>query len=139
MNLMTGLFHKGPKDEKKKFLREKKKKLKKLAKDKKYDEVLKIGGEILKNEPYDIDVLFIVGGIEYKYGRLKKAMHYFDRVLAISNYDVDALLLKANVLFQQRQYSEASLCCNKIKEIDPKNKSALKLLQNISDAKHEKN
>ena len=134
---MTGLFRKGPEDEKKKLIREKKKKLKKLAKDKKYDQVLKIGEEILKKEPDDIDILFIVGGVEYKYGRLKKAMHYFDRVLAISNYDVDTLILKANVLFQQSQYEEANLCCNKIKEIDPKNKKVLELLQNISDAKQD--
>ena len=135
---MVGLFRKGL-QEKKNLLREKKKELKKLVKGKKYDKVLKVGEEILEKNPDDVDVLFIIGSVHYMRGKLKIAISYFDKVLAISSYDPDTLLLKANVLFKQKQYAEASICCNKIKEIDPKNKGAIELLQNISDAKNENN
>ena len=99
---------------------------------------MKVGEEILEKDPNDVDVLFIIGSVQYMRGKLTSAMSYFDKVLDISNYDPDALLLKANVLFKQRQYVEASQCCNKIKEIDPKNKGVTELLEKISDIKNEK-
>ena len=58
---MTGLFKKGKQDKDTKFIKTKKSELKKLVKEKKYNKVFKIGEEILKKNPDDIDVHFILG------------------------------------------------------------------------------
>ena len=103
-----------------------------LVKDKQYDKVLQIGSELLEKRPDDLDVLFIVGSIHYMRGKHKTSISYFDKILDISSYDPETLLLKANALFELGQYSESIKCCNKIQEIDPKNKAALELLSKIN-------
>jgi len=94
---LVGLFGKGSKNEKTKYLRSKKSELKKLVKEKKYDKVLKVGSEILE----------------------------------ISEFDPEALLLKANSHYELGQYKKSLICCEKIKEIDPKNKGVFELLAKI--------
>lgn len=129
---MIGLFSKGSKNNHKKYIRSKKSELKKLVKEKKYPDVLKTGSEILEKDPNDLDVLFIIGGIFYMNKKYSKAISYFDRYLEISSFDHEALLLKANSHYKLGQYSETTLCCEKIKEIDPKNKGLLELLAKFS-------
>ena len=129
---MTGLFGKGSKNEKTKYLRSRKSELKKLVKDKKYDKVLKIGSEILEKSPHDLDVLFVLGGLHYMKGKFSKAISFFDKVLEISEFDPDALLLKANSYYKLGQHKKSLICCEKIKEIDPKNKGVSELLAKIS-------
>lgn len=129
---MIGLFFKGSKNKDTKYLRSKKSELKKLVKAKNYSKVLKVGLEILKKKPDDLDVLFIFGGIYYMKGKYSMAISYFDRVLEISSFDPETLLLKANSHYKLNQYSESISCCEKIKEIDPKNKGLLELLDKIS-------
>lgn len=130
---MVGLFGKSVKNETKKLIRDKKKQLKKLVKEKNYNKVLKTGSEILEKIPDDIDVLFIIGGVYYMQGKFTKAISCFDKVLSIGSYDTEALLLKANALVNLRKFAEAESCCNKIIEIDPKNKTVKELLQKISN------
>jgi len=129
---LVGLFGKGSKNEKTKYLRSKKSELKKLVKDKKYDEVLKVGSEILEKNPHDLDVLFVLGGLHYMKGKFSKAISFFDKVLEISEFDPDALLLKANSHYKLGQHKKSLICCEKIKEIDPKNKGVSELLAKIS-------
>jgi len=126
---LTGLFHKSI--EQKEIIK-RKKELKELVKDKQYDKVLQIGSELLEKRPDDLDVLFIVGSIYYMRGKHKTSISYFDKILDISSYDPETLLLKANALFELGQYNEAIKCCNKIQEIDPKNKAVLELLSKIN-------
>ena len=126
---MTGLFHKSI--EQKEIIK-RKKELKTLVKDKQYDKVLQIGSELLEKRPDDLDVLFIVGSIHYMRGKHKTSISYFDKILDISSYDPETLLLKANALFELGQYNESIKCCNKIQEIDPKNKAVLELLSKIN-------
>ena len=52
-------------------------------------------------------------------------------MLEISSFDPETLLLKANSHFKLGQYKKSISCCEKIKEIDPKNKGALELLEKI--------
>ena len=125
---MVGLFGKGTKNEKKKYLQSKKSELKKLVKDKKYDKVLKVGSEILEKNPHDLDVLFVLGGIHYMKGKFSKAISFFDKVLEISEFDPETLLLKANSHYKLGQYKKSLISCEKIKEIDPKNKGVSELL-----------
>jgi len=129
---LVGLFGKGPKDQTKKQVSKKKSELKKLVKDKKYNEVLKLGAEILAKTPDDLDVLFILGSLFYMQGKLTKSISYFEKVLEISSYDPEALLLKADALFKLGKYEDSTACCNKIQEIDPKNKGAAELLEKMA-------
>jgi len=128
---LVGLFGKGAKNEKTKYLRSKKSELKKLVKDKKYDKVLKVGSEILEINPHDLDVLFVLGCLHYMNGKFSKAISFFDNVLEISEFDPDALLLKANSHYKLGQYKKSLISCEKIKEIDPKNKGVFELLTKI--------
>lgn len=132
---MVGLFKKSPQqiERKKAILR--KKELKKLVKEKKYDKVIKLGTEILETIPEENDTLFILGGIYYMKNKHKIALKYFDRALRMTSYDPEILLLKANSLFNLSRFEESIACCNKIKETDPKNKDVIELLAKINAIK----
>ncbi|RDJ32576.1 MAG: hypothetical protein DWQ18_07025 [Crenarchaeota archaeon] len=127
---MTGLFGKKP-SEKEFSVRNQMKELRKLVKDKQYDKAIKIGDEILRKTPHNHDVHFIVGGIYYMRGKLKTALVHFDEALKIGEYDPDVLLLKANAHFKLGQIKDSIASCEKLKEIDPKNKSLKELESKI--------
>lgn len=127
---MTGLFGRKSKSESP-TAKEKLKELRKLVKEKKYDNALQVGRDILLKNPSNHDVNFIVGGIYYMREQHKTAISYFDKSLEIGEYDTDVLLLKANAHFKLQQIKECIQCCEKIKEIDPKNKSVKELLGKV--------
>lgn len=133
--VLVGFFKKSPQqiERKKAILR--KKELKKLVKEKKYDKVLKVGTEILEKIPEENDVLFIMGGIYYMKNRYKTAIEFFDRALKMTSYDPEILILKANSLLKIGKLEEAILCCKKIQEFDPKNIAVTKLLEKINSMK----
>ena len=129
---MVGLFSRTPKDPQQKENTRKLKELKKLVKEKQYTAALKTGAEYLKKTPNHHDVLFIVGGIYYMENKYKTAISYFDKSLEIGSYDIDVLLLKA---FSHQKLGENKLaiqCCEKILEVDPKNKATLELLKQLN-------
>jgi len=127
------LFSRGPKDFAKKQVTERKKELRKLVKQKQYDKALKVGNEILEKNPHEHDVLFVVGGIYYMENKLKTAISHFDRSLEIAQFDTELLLLKANAHFRLGELSQAKQCCEKIQEIDSKNKAVKELLDKIEN------
>ena len=129
---MVGLFSRTPKDPELKNNIKKFKEFKKLLKAKKYDESLKAGMELLKKVPNHHDALFMVGGIYYLKNKYKTAISYFDKSLEIGSYDVDVLLLKAYSHQKLDENKQAILCCNKIREINPKNKKVSELLQQLN-------
>ena len=45
-----------------------------------------------------------------------------DKTLDIGEYDVDALSIKASVHLHQKNKTKVKECCDKIREVDPKNK-----------------
>ncbi len=130
---MTGLFGRSKSPSEKKVA-ERKKELRKLVKQKQYEKALKVGNEILEKNPYEQDVLFIVGGIYYMENKLKTAISHFDRSLEIAQFDTELLLLKANAHFRLGELSQAKQCCQKIQEIDSKNKAVKELLEKIENA-----
>jgi len=132
---LVGLFGLGSKDPEKKNISKKKKELRKLVKEKKYDSALRIGDEILKKTPYENDVLFIIGGIYYMKGKYRTAITYFKKSLEIATHDVEVLILEANSYFRLGNFTKAIGCCDKIKEIDPKNKAVKELSEKIVSAK----
>jgi len=129
---MTGLFSRAPKDPQKKKNVQKLKEIKKLVKEKKYTEALKLGTDYLRKVPHNHDVLFTVGGIYYLQNKHKTAISYFEKALEIGTYDIDVLLLKAYSHQKLGEDKRAIQCCEKIKEIDPKNKSVSNLLEELN-------
>ena len=129
---MVGLFSKNSEI---KQISQKKKELRKLVKQKQYDAALKIGSEILQKIPEENDVLFIVGGIYYLKNKYKTAISYFEKALEIGTYDIEVLILKANSHYYLGEHKQAIQCCNKIREIDPKNKAVSELLSKIKSTK----
>ena len=129
---MTGLFSREPKDPQKKKNTQKLKEIKKLVKEKKYTAALKSGRDYLHKMPHNHDVLFTVGGIYYLQNKYKTAISYFEKALEIGTYDVDVLLLKAYSHQKLGENKRAIQCCEKIQEIDPKNKSVSNLLEELN-------
>ena len=132
MIVLVGLFSRTPKNPELKNNIKKYKEFKKLVKEKKYPEALKSGIELLKNVPNHHDALFMVGSIYYLKNEFKIAISYFDKSLEIGEYDVDVLLLKAYSHQKLGEPRIAIKCCEKIKEVDPKNKSSLELLDKLN-------
>ena len=126
---MVGLFGFGSKDPKKKGTSKKKKELRKLVKEKKYDSALRIGSQILTDNPNENDVLFIIGGIYYLKGKYRTAISYFEKSLEIATHDVEVLVLTATSYFRLGNFTKVTHYCNVIKEIDPKNKDVKELLE----------
>jgi tetratricopeptide (TPR) repeat protein len=133
---LVGIFGFGSKDPTKKNISKKKKELRQLVKEKKYDSALKIGIKILKDNPDENDVLFIIGGIYYMKGKYRTAIPHFEKSLKIATHDIDVLILNANSYFRLGNFVQAINNCNIIKEIDPKNKGVKELLEKIESAKN---
>ena len=132
MIILVGLFSKTPEDITFKKNIEQFKKFKKLVKSKKYPEALKLGLDYLEKVPYNHDALFTVGGIYYLKNKYRTALSFFDRALETGDSDVEVLLLKA-YSHQKLQEDEIAIdCCEKIKSLDPKNKSVLTLLSELN-------
>jgi tetratricopeptide (TPR) repeat protein len=131
VNVLVGLFSRTPKDPNRKRNEEKFKEFKKLAKQKKYDDALKSGTEYLRKVPNNHDALFTMGGIYYLKKKYKTAISFLDKSLEIGSYDVDALLLKAYSHQKLGENKRAIQCCEKIREVDPKNKSVSELLTQL--------
>ncbi len=129
---MVGLFSRSPKDPNKKKNDEKIKELKKLVKEKKYDQAFKSGTEYLRKVSGHPDVLFTMGGICYLKKKYKTAIFYFDKALEIGSYDTESLLLKAYSHQKLGEKKKAIQCCEKIQEVDSKNKSVLELLEQLN-------
>ena len=107
--------------------------LRKLVKQKKYDEALEYGHEIEKGFEHDPDIAFIIGTIYYIKGDATKTIEYMDRTLDIGEYDLDALAIKASVFLNLKDKEKVIQCCEKIKELDPKNKSLLEIEEELKE------
>ena len=122
---MVGLFNKNKPQQK----------LRKFIKEKKYTEALKYSVNLEKDERYrnNTDIAFIIGTIHFLKGDIEKTLSYMNKVLEIAEYDIDALVLKASILAGMKNKKGAIECCNKIKEIDPKNTTMQKILYQFNE------
>jgi len=132
VTILVGLFRRTSKDSLLKENTKKFKIFKKLLQAKKYDESLKAGAELLKTAPNHHDALFMMGSIYYLKNKYRVTISYLDKSLDIGEYDVDALLLKAYSHQKLEENKKAILCCEKILEIDPENKSVFELLKQLN-------
>ncbi len=76
--------------------------------------------------------MFAIGGIYYLKNKYKTAISYFDKALEISSHDPDILLLKAYSHQKFAENKQVIQCCNKILEVDPKNKQVTELLKQLN-------
>ena len=129
---MVGLFTKTPEDIAFKKNIDQFKKFKKLVKGKKYPEALKLGLDYLEKVPYNHDALFTIGGIYYLKNKHRSAISFFDRALETGDSDVEVLLLKAYSHQKLQENKIAIDCCEKIQDLDPKNKSVPTLLSELN-------
>lgn len=104
------------------------KEVRRMVKDKRYDQALKTGIAYLNRVPENHDILFIVGGIYYMQKRYASALPYFERALKIGRYDTEVLALKAQCHRRLGQNSRAEECWRDILEVDPKNAEAQDML-----------
>ncbi|MDC0330330.1 hypothetical protein OAN18_05555 [Nitrosopumilus sp.] len=132
MITLVGLFSKTPEDIAFKKNIDQFKKFKKLVKNKKYSESLKLGLDYLEKVPYNHDALFTIGGIYYLKNKYRTAISFFDRALETGDSDVEVLLMKAYCHQKLQENTIAFECCKKIKELDPKNKSMINLLSELN-------
>ena len=132
MIILVGLFSKTPEDIAFKKNIEQFKKFKKLVKGKKYPEALKLGLDYLEKVPYNHDALFAIGGIYYLKKKYRTAILFFDRALETGDSDVEVLLLKAYSHQKLQENSIAIDCCEKIQDLDPKNKSVFNLISELN-------
>ena len=107
------------------------KEFKRLVREKRYDQALRLGSEYLSKVPINPDVLFTIGGIHYMRNKHRTAISYFDRALEIGSYDTEVLLLKAYSHQRLGEPDAAIYCCKKIQEVDPDSKAAAELLRQM--------
>ena len=123
---MTGLFN-NPRRHLRTLIKQARKEKDPIKRGKKYDEALEYGHGIEKKLEHDPDIAFIIGTIYYIKGDSQKTLEYMNNVLEIGIFDLDALAIKASVYLNLKNKDKVIECCNKIKELDPKNKSLIEI------------
>ncbi len=108
-----------------------KRKLRKMIRNGDYREALEFGDSLEKKFRNDPDFLFIMGSIHYMLENADNAIHYFDRALLINDFDVDTLVLKANVHTAIGEHKDARRCCKKVLEVEPENADARGILEGL--------
>jgi tetratricopeptide (TPR) repeat protein len=110
-----------------------KRKLKKLVKEGDYKKAVELGESLIKKNPNDEDLYFMMGSIFYILKDAKMSLHYFDKFLEFKEYDPEALNLKANVHVFLKEYDTAIECCKKVLGKDPENNEARNLLKQLEN------
>tara|TARA_B000000475_G_scaffold259264_1_gene242029 strand:+ start:641 stop:1033 length:393 start_codon:yes stop_codon:yes gene_type:complete len=123
---LTGLFN-NPRRHLRTLIKQARKEKDSAKRNKKYDEALEYGHGIEKKLEHDPDIAFIIGTIYYIKGDSEKTLEYMDKTLEIGIFDLDALAIKASVYLNLKNKDKVIECCDKIKELDPKNKSLLEI------------
>lgn len=108
-----------------------KRKLRKLLNAGEYAKALEFADTLEPKFANDPDFLFIMASAHYILGNAAESLKYYERVLGISEYDIDALLLSARVYVHMGNNKEARRRCNSILEIEYDHKEALELLKSI--------
>ena len=123
---MTGLFN-NPRRHLRTLIKQARKEKDPDIREKKYAEALEYGHGIEKKLEHDPDIAFIIGTIYYIKGDSEKTLEYMNKTLEIGIFDLDALAIKASVYLNLKNKDKVIECCNKIKELDPKNKSLIEI------------
>ena len=127
---MTGLFN-NPRRHLRTLIKQARKEKDPVERGKKYDEALEYGHGLEKKFEHDPDIAFIIGTIYYIKGDSQKTIQYMNDVLDIGEFDLDALAIKASVYINLKNREKVIQCCDKMKELDPKNKTLLEIEEEL--------
>jgi len=108
-----------------------KRKLTNLVKKGEYKQAVEFGERLVKKNPNDSDIHFIMGSIFYILKDAKSSLYYLDKVLEQKGHDPETLILKANVHVFLKEYDTAIDCCKKILKVDPENNETRILLERL--------
>jgi len=108
-----------------------KRKLSKLVKEGEYKQAVEYGESLVKKNPHDSDLHFMMGSIFYILKDTKSSLYYLDKVLEQKGHDPETLILKANVHVFLKEYDTAIDCCKKILKVDPENNETRILLERL--------
>ena len=95
-----------------------KRKLRKLIKEGEFEQAIALGNSMEEKYQYDPDFIFIMASIFYILQDPKKTLQYVDRVLAINEYDTEALGLKLRIHQHFKENDKVIECCKKILEVN---------------------
>ena len=98
-----------------------------------YAEAIEYAKSIESKFQNDHDFWFIVGGIYFITEDAEKAVHFFEKSLALKDDEVDVLMVKTNAHLFLEQKDEAIKCCKRIIEIEPDNYEAHGLLEKLEN------
>ncbi len=127
---MTGLFN-NPRRHLRTLIKQARKEKDPVERGKKYDEALEYGHGLEKKFEHDPDIAFIIGTIYYIKGDSQKTIQYMNDVLDIGEFDLDALAIKASVYINLKNREKVIQCCDKMRELDPKNKTLLEIEEEL--------
>ena len=108
-----------------------KRKLKKLIREGEYEEAITLGSTMDEEYRYDPDYLFIMAGMFYILDDAKKTLDYVDRVLEISEFDIEALGLKLRIHQHFKENDKVIDCCKRILKIDSDAYEVRDILNNL--------
>ncbi len=91
----------------------------------KWDEIIKLYNEILKNSPGNTTALYRLGLIYYGRKDYQKALQYFQKLVDLYPFGYDGLLMLAWTNLQLGKAREAKVLFNKVLLLSPNDKSAL--------------
>ncbi|WOV92525.1 MAG: CDC27 family protein [Candidatus Nitrosoabyssus spongiisocia] len=114
-----------------KFFHYPKRNLRKLITKGEYNSAVTLAHELLEKDPYDTDVLFILAGAYYILEDAPSVLRYVDKILEITNSDVEAIMLKATALVALGKTKEAINCCKIILKEQPYNRSAKTMMEKL--------
>lgn len=114
-----------------KFFHYPKRNLRKLILKGDYELAITLAHELLKKDPYDTDILFILAGAYYILEDAPSVLRYVDKILQITNSDVEAIMLKATALAALGKTKEAINCCKIILKDQPDNQSAKIMMEKL--------
>ncbi|MER3474595.1 MAG: hypothetical protein C4335_11320 [Armatimonadota bacterium] len=96
-----------------------------------YDDVIKIGEQVLNIQPNDALVLHAVGQAYAQLGEPLKALQYYERALHADPQSRSSLKGKLWALFHLQRYDEAMATANRLLEEEPANAWLLQIIAQI--------
>ena len=118
------------------FFDKKKQKILELYKEKKYQDVIKFGEQLIKKKSNDTQLIYLLGLSFINLQKFLNAEKYFEKLLSLKKtYEI--YYIYGNILKSLKKYSEASTSFEKAIELNPNFSEAFNNLGNIKKSLNE--
>ncbi len=118
------------------FFDKKKQKILDLFKEKKYQDVIKLGEKLIKKKSNDIQLIYLLGLSSINLQKFFNAEKYFEKLLSLKKTH-EIYYIYGNILKSLKKYSEASTSFEKAIELNPNFSEAFNNLGNIKKSLNE--